>query len=40
MSALNPPLYKGRLVKGFYVSTSTLETFHHVLETENTFTLL
>jgi len=32
MSALNPPLHAGRLVKGFYVSTSTVGTFEHVLE--------
>jgi len=32
MSALNPPLYAGRRVKGFYVSTSTFLEFNYVTE--------
>jgi len=40
MSALNPPLYAGRLVKGFYVGTSTVGGFFHVPETTTTVTLL
>jgi hypothetical protein len=40
MSALSPPLYAGRLVKGFYVSTSTVGGWEHVLEATNTVTKL
>lgn len=42
MSALNPPLYAGRKVKGFYVATSTIGSggFFHVPEATETFTLL
>lgn len=40
MSALNPPLYAGRKVKGFHVSTSTVGEFEHVLETTDTHSML
>jgi len=40
MSAFSPPLFAGRLVKGFYVSTSTVGTFEHVVEATDTTTLL
>jgi len=40
LSAFNPPLYAGRKVEGFYVSTSTVGVFEHVLEATKTFTLL
>jgi hypothetical protein len=40
MSALNPPLYAGRKVKGLYVGTSTIGGHNHVLETTDTFTML
>jgi len=38
MSALSPPLYAGRLVKDFYVSSSTVGKFHYVLEATTTVT--
>jgi len=40
MSALNPPLYAGRKVKGFYVATSTLGGFEHVVEATDAHSLL
>lgn len=40
MSALNPPLYAGRLVEGFYVATSTVGGFFHVPEATKTVSLL
>lgn len=44
-SAFNPPLFAGRRVKGFYVSTASHDTdncikVQHVTEDEETFSML